>query len=86
MNRSLPLALPGTLLAAAALALTTPHASAAPTARTAAPEGYVREHSFPTAAQCRSTGTQGVAQGRWTAYACVQELPFTPSQTLFVKN
>ncbi|MEV0011109.1 hypothetical protein [Streptomyces sp. NPDC047973] len=60
---------------------------AAAVAAVAPPAGYVHEDSFyGTAAACQTTGKNGVADGSWTAYVCVQTLPFTPFQDLYVKK
>ncbi|MER7513969.1 hypothetical protein ABTX82_37480 [Streptomyces lavendulae] len=101
MNRSIKLAVHSTVLAAT-LALGAPQAlaaSASEGARTAQqsvisspaawtpPEGYTREDSFyGTAAKCQSVGRSGVTEGKWSSYLCVQELPFTPFQGLYVQN
>ena len=75
-------------LLAVPLALATPQAYAAPVADTAAsvralPDGFVRESP---ASSCASTGARGVAEGKWTAYLCRQDLPLTPFVYLYVKN
>ncbi|MEU7279171.1 hypothetical protein AB0A69_10390 [Streptomyces sp. NPDC045431] len=101
MNRSIKLSVQGTILTAM-LVLGTVHASAASALESApaprqpvisaaaawtAPEGYTREDSFyGVAAKCQAVGQSGVADGKWSAYLCVQELPFTPFQALYVRK
>lgn len=100
MNRSIKLAVHGTVLAAA-LVLGAPQAFAVSVpegARTAQgpvdssaaawtpPEGYTRVDTFYGGAECHAAGKSGVAEGRWSAYLCVQEFPYTPFQSLYVRK
>lgn len=51
------------------------------------PADYVRENSFyGLPAACHLEGKSGIINGRWYAYLCYQELPFTPFQALYVKK
>jgi hypothetical protein len=51
------------------------------------PEGFVREVSFyGMAASCESVGSNGIAEGKWSAYLCVPVGPFSPFQYLYVKR
>ncbi|MER6712802.1 MULTISPECIES: hypothetical protein [unclassified Streptomyces] len=101
MTRSAQSAVHGMILAAM-LALGAPQAfaasdgnttgSARPPAASSAnawtpPTGFTREDSFfGTAAACESTGRNGIAEGKWSAYVCVQAAPFTPFRDLYVKK
>ncbi|CAL9549809.1 hypothetical protein SUDANB1_04408 [Streptomyces sp. enrichment culture] len=50
------------------------------------PEGFAREGFFGPAASCESMGRNGVAEGKWSAYLCHRDLPFTPFVHLYVKK
>lgn len=50
------------------------------------PEGFAREGFFGPAASCESMGRNGVAEGKWSAYLCHRDLPFTPFVYLYVKK
>ncbi|QCD59153.1 hypothetical protein CEB94_33235 [Streptomyces hawaiiensis] len=51
------------------------------------PEGFVREASFyGMAASCESAGSNGIAEGKWSAYLCVSVGPFSPFYYLYVKR
>jgi hypothetical protein len=65
-----------------------PHPSTASSTRAwTPPAGFTREDSFfGGAAACEAAGGKGVAEGRWSAYVCVQGLPFTPFKDLYVKK
>ncbi|MBT2406303.1 MULTISPECIES: hypothetical protein [unclassified Streptomyces] len=87
MNRSIRRLLQGAVFATA-LAASAPQAFAATAPGIGTPPaGYVHEPSFHgTATACRAAGAEGIADGKWTAYFCYQELPFTPFQKLYVKK
>ncbi|MGA6175390.1 hypothetical protein ACPEIF_34725 [Streptomyces sp. NPDC012600] len=101
MNRSMKFAVHGVVLVAT-LTLGAPQAlaaSASESARTAQQpvlsaatiwpphEGYTREDSFyGMEAKCQSVGRSGVSEGKWSAYLCVQELPFSALRGLYVKK
>ncbi|MFI8105632.1 hypothetical protein [Streptomyces sp. NPDC086023] len=100
MNRSMLRALPGAVLAGAALtaALTlgAPQALAAsggapadePTLSrvTGLPGDYVRQGFTGLPAGCEAAGRAGVADGRWSAYLCHRDLPFSAFVNLYVKK
>ncbi|MFJ8871349.1 hypothetical protein ACIRD6_37080 [Streptomyces sp. NPDC102473] len=51
------------------------------------PAGFVHEDSFyGTASACQTRGKSGIADGSWIAYVCIQTLPLTPFQDLYVKK
>ncbi|MFJ7159587.1 hypothetical protein ACIQUQ_32205 [Streptomyces sp. NPDC101118] len=103
MNRSMLRALPGAVLAGAALtaafALGAPQAFAAPGGAPAVrgdeparsqvlglPRDYVRQGFSGLPAGCEAEGRAGVADGRWSAYLCHRDLPFSAFVNLYVKN